>query len=280
MSAYWLAPHLYSQSSTIIHMRSLILLLIFLVSIGLDAQSIRKNYKEMTQSEKDLLVSAFYQLRNGPDLILDLANFHATHFSSAPPFNSSTPIHFNLPGNPGRDVFLAWHRRQIFEVEQAMQDINPRASIPFWDWTVDRSSSSSSELWRDDFMGSFNNNWNLNRQLGLSSVSLPTSSQVNSVQSETDWLTYTNNFERGAPHANPHTWVGGSMSSASSPIDPIFYLHHGMVDKLWQEWVDANNITPSSNIYQITNMPRYDGTYSFNGQTLSSVNPDNIVDGK
>ena len=27
-------------------------------------------------------------------------------------------------------------------------------------------------------------------------------------------------------------------------------------------------------------MPRYDGTYTFNGQTLPSVNPDNIVDSK
>ena len=128
-------------------------------------------------------------------------------------------------------------------------------------------------------MGSFDSNWGLGRTLGMFGT-LGTASQVSNVQAINNWLTYSNTFERTEPHSGAHNWVGGAMAGPASPNDPIFYLHHGMVDKLWQEWVDANNITPNSNIYQITNMPRYDGTYTFNGVTLPAVNPDNIVDGK
>jgi len=87
----------------------------------------------MTQSEKDALVSAFSQ---------HMATFHNANFGD---------IHSNLPVNPQLDVFLAWHRRIIFEIEQAMQDINSSISIPFWDWTVDNSASSS--LWGQDVSG-------------------------------------------------------------------------------------------------------------------------------
>ncbi len=231
------------------------------------AQSIRKNYQEMTQSEKDALVNAFYQLRNGADLINDIATYHNNNFNA---------IHFRLPNAPQSDVFLAWHRRLIFELEQAMQDINPNISIPFWDWTTDNSVNSN--LWDQNFLGQFDSNWNLSRNLGRGQ--LPSALDVNQVQSISNWLNYSDTLERGIVHVGAHIWTGGIMSRSASPRDPVFYLHHGMVDKLWQDWVETNRITSSSNIYQITTLPRYDGTYVFDGTTLPSVNPDNIVDSK
>lgn len=250
-------------------MNKLIILSVLILSFEnlIQAQSIRKNYQEMTQSERDALVDAFYQLRNGADLVNDLATYHNNNFSA---------IHFNLPNNPESDVFLAWHRRQIFELEQAMQDINPNISIPFWDWTTDNSVNS--DLWAQNFLGQFDSDWNLNRSLG--GGQLPANSDVNSLQSISNWLDYSNTFERGVVHVGAHVWTGGIMSGGASPRDPVFYLHHGMVDKLWQDWVEANGITSSSDIYLIASLPRYDGTYVFDGVTLPLVNPDDIVDSK
>jgi hypothetical protein len=37
-------------------------------------------------------------------------------------------------------------------------------------------------------------------------------------------------------HNLVHVWVGGSMLPASSPNDPVFFLHHCFVDKLWADW--------------------------------------------
>jgi Common central domain of tyrosinase len=37
-------------------------------------------------------------------------------------------------------------------------------------------------------------------------------------------------------HNLVHVWVGGSMGPMSSPNDPVFFLHHCFVDKLWADW--------------------------------------------
>ena len=39
-------------------------------------------------------------------------------------------------------------------------------------------------------------------------------------------------------HNFGHTWIGGSMAMMSSPQDPIFFLHHANVDRLWALWQD------------------------------------------
>ncbi|KAK0638575.1 monooxygenase [Cercophora newfieldiana] len=43
----------------------------------------------------------------------------------------------------------------------------------------------------------------------------------------------------GGPHNVVHAGIGGSlgdMGPISSPNDPVFFLHHTMVDKLWWQW--------------------------------------------
>ncbi len=229
------------------------------------SQSIRKDFHEMTVSEKDAFVDALYAVRQGPDVFADLANFHANNFSS---------IHFN---SPSQDVFLAWHRRQILELEQALQEDNPRVSIPLWNWVTDNSSSDP--MWNHSFLGQFVSAFGISRPFS-NGVNLPTQSEINNVQAITNWDNYVSTLENGSVHVGGHVWIGGTMASGNSPADPVFYMHHGMIDKLWQDWVVANNITPSSNLYIKTDMPRYDGTYSFNGQVLPSVNPDDIVDSR
>lgn len=37
-------------------------------------------------------------------------------------------------------------------------------------------------------------------------------------------------------HNRVHLWVGGNMAPITSPDDPIFFLHHCYVDKLWADW--------------------------------------------
>ncbi len=37
-------------------------------------------------------------------------------------------------------------------------------------------------------------------------------------------------------HNRVHLWVGGNMVPMTSPDDPVFYLHHAFVDKVWADW--------------------------------------------
>jgi tyrosinase len=39
-------------------------------------------------------------------------------------------------------------------------------------------------------------------------------------------------------HGRVHIFIGGNMVSNSSPNDPVFFLHHCNVDRLWAEWQD------------------------------------------
>lgn len=254
--------------------RLLIIAVAVFLSLSVYSQSIRKNYNEMTDLEKINLVNAFYSLRGGPDLINDLAVFHGAFFNfDGTPDSLMPDIHFNLPDEPQRDIFLAWHRRQLFEVEQAMQDINPYISIPYWNSSVDQQINSP--LWANSFMGQFNTDWNLQRNLG-GEMMLPMPSDVTDVQAQTQYLLYSNMLERGPVHHGAHHWVGGVMNATVSPRDPVFYLHHAWIDKLWKQWEDQNH----SSSFIRTNMVRYDGTYVFNGQTLPSVNPNSIVNSR
>ncbi|WPP50087.1 tyrosinase family protein [Catalinimonas niigatensis] len=254
-----------------IPIRILAILILWIVSSHLIlAQSIRKNFTEMTQSEKDALVAAFYQLREGPDLISDLASYHNAFMAG---------IHKNLPQN---DVFLAWHRKQMQEVELAMQTLNPRLSLPYWDETKNRTTTDP--IWDESFMGQFNTAWNLNRNLGAQ-VSLPSSSHVSQVLALTNYYASTSTLtsmdfsprlETQIVHTGAHLWVGGVMKAGNSPFDPIFYLHHCYMDKIWQRWQTMYGTSS----FTKTSMPRYDGVFSFDGKVLPAVNPNSLVDSR
>ncbi len=42
-------------------------------------------------------------------------------------------------------------------------------------------------------------------------------------------------------HNGPHEWIGGNMMPHTSPNDPIFYLHHSNIDRIWAIWQQRLN---------------------------------------
>lgn len=44
-----------------------------------------------------------------------------------------------------------------------------------------------------------------------------------------------------ALHNRVHVWVGGDMGPGSSPNDPVFYLNHCNVDRIWEAWMMNNS---------------------------------------
>ncbi len=53
-------------------------------------------------------------------------------------------------------------------------------------------------------------------------------------------------------HNLVHLWVGGNngtMLPSTSPNDPVFFLHHCNVDRLWALWQKLNNDTPGFQPY-------------------------------
>jgi tyrosinase len=41
-------------------------------------------------------------------------------------------------------------------------------------------------------------------------------------------------------HNLVHRWVGGAMVAMASPNDPVFWLHHSNIDRLWSNWIRSH----------------------------------------
>lgn len=44
-------------------------------------------------------------------------------------------------------------------------------------------------------------------------------------------------------HNQVHVWVGGDMLPGTSPNDPVFFLNHCNVDRVWESWMTARGRT-------------------------------------
>jgi tyrosinase len=56
------------------------------------------------------------------------------------------------------------------------------------------------------------------------------------------WQDPREDLQRLQPHMHNrvHVWVGGDMAPGSSPNDPVFFLNHCFVDKIWSDWQAAH----------------------------------------
>jgi tyrosinase len=98
----------------------------------------------------------------------------------------------------------------------------------------------------------------LTRAAGTDIATLPTPTDVtwalgaagDSDYDKSQWDAVTNSFRNrlegwldpsgaGDPqlHNRVHVWVGGDMAPGTSPNDPVFYLNHCNVDRLWETWM-------------------------------------------
>lgn len=222
--------------------------------------NVRKNQALLSDSEKEDFVAAVIKVKASG--IYDI--FVEQHRTAMLDRN----VNLVDPAHLG-PAFLPWHRQYLRRFELALQDAgHPNVTLPYWDWTIDNSESSS--IWTD-FLGGDGDgaggevttgpfahstgDWELTildpdeidpflkRGLGVMG-SLPTQALVDSVLAvvpyDSDpWESGSRGFRSRLEfpvHNRAHMWVGGSMMAASSPNDPAFWLHHCNIDRLWAQW--------------------------------------------
>ncbi|MFJ2113713.1 MULTISPECIES: tyrosinase family protein [unclassified Streptomyces] len=232
----------------------------------------RKNQRDLTAAEKRSFVNAVLEVKRRGEYE-DFVRLHTQ-------YNVSDAEGGGLRAGHMAPSFLPWHRRFLLEFERALQRVDPKVSVPYWDWTTDNTPASS--LWADDFLGGTGRprdqqvttgpfahrtgNWTitngvstaryLTRDLGRPSnpIALPGKDELalamnDPVYDAEPWdSTVTTGFrnrlegwtaggrDRWRNHNRVHRWVGGAMLGASSPNDPVFWLHHSFVDLLWDRW--------------------------------------------
>jgi tyrosinase len=168
----------------------------------------------------------------------------------------------------GNWYFPAWHRVFIYYFEQLIQHFgnDPGFALPYWDWSstwsVPASFYGDANPLNDDV--SIRNSCSGAPTAGRGRSQTDKFSQqdldtyvgrtvIGRIQSNPDYSSYGGaNPGRGALEATPHNfvhrWVGGAKGSnmvqTFSPLDPIFWLHHCNIDRLYSDWLSRPGHKP------------------------------------
>lgn len=141
--------------------------------------------------------------------------------------------------------FLPWHRAYLYAFEQELRRIDPSVVVPYWDWTKSRALPAWVEVPSVEMHDIMGQPYTVTRSPGSPSA-LPREegpTGVRSIMTQHTYTTFTLLLEM-FPHNSVHTWVGGTDGTMSdpmiSPADPIFWLHHGNIDRLWAIWQKHN----------------------------------------
>ncbi|WP_210338429.1 tyrosinase family protein [Bradyrhizobium genosp. L] len=202
---------------------------------------VRKNANKLTNAERDRFVAAFAKLNNqGLGRYSDFNNMHkGPNLSQA----------HNAPG------FLPWHRSYLLDLERDLQAIDSSVTLPYW-----RFDEPAPNIFTLDFLGQSDANgtvkfrngnplefWRTDNTLGISRTpDFPTSEAPPNPASEDDTLALGAQFRtfrnmEGDPHGLAHTSFGGFIHDPPTAAkDPLFFLLHCNVDRLWAKWQRKN----------------------------------------
>ncbi len=176
----------------------------------------------------------------------------------------------------GNWFFPPWHRSYIYYFEQLIQHFsgNNAFALPYWDWSrthgvpasfygnanaLDDTISIQSSCPGAPTAGRGRTVTDQFSQVDLDTYVGPT--VINRIQQNPDYDTYGGSGSGGAgeleqtPHNFVHRWVGGAKQSNMvqyfSPLDPIFWMHHCNIDRLYSNWLSRpGHIPPQTNEWQ------------------------------
>jgi tyrosinase len=229
--------------------------------------NIRRNHRDLTPAQKAAFVKGVLALKNNVDSVL--------HPGAQKRYDDFVEVHKNAMTGPamfepmphGSSLFYPWHRILLCQFEIALRAAanDQPIALPYWDW----NDSGASNPFTPDFLGGDGDAaqggrvttgpfafvidafpirvWDgatgdagLRREFGEDANSwLPTSSDISAGLAKVPYWPGPSSFERVSEdvlHNPVHRWIGGNMADATSPNDPVFFLHHAFLDLLWERW--------------------------------------------
>jgi tyrosinase len=130
--------------------------------------------------------------------------------------------------------FLPWHRAYVLVFETELQKLNKSAFVPYWNW-----SSNTVPSWLKTFKPTID---------GVSGVGKVVNNRndppsaffnqgvLDNILKSADYSKFADDLEHG-PHDHGHGALGPPMQSVpTAPCDPIFWMHHAQVDRIWAQW--------------------------------------------
>jgi tyrosinase len=154
----------------------------------------------------------------------------------------------NHGGQTTEDMFLPWHRMYVYFFERIVQMTlrDPSFALPYWNYTNPATASlprpfispasGSNSLWADTRNPGPNNGDPL-RNLNLDALR------------QTTYSGFCATLDNGL-HGNVHVAIGNSSRGMGAVPwaagDPIFWMHHSNIDRLWASWNAAGRTNPTS----------------------------------
>ena len=181
----------------------------------------RKDQASLTDTEKSRYICAFNMI-NSDGTLGQLVDLHAGMYMQ----------HTNL-------LLLPWHRIFLLLFEEALHNYHPDVCIPYWDWT--KADEQHFPDWLAGVLPTVvtpTRTINVMRSPGAETWLAGTVSGVPAAMAQSTYDTFSSPIN--GIHGGVHIWVGGTMSDAGvSPADPVFWMHHANLDRLWWVWYNS-----------------------------------------
>ena len=201
-----------------------------------------KERRKLTTAERDRFIAAFAQLNNqGLGRFQDFRDMHRTDLSLDQAHRAAG--------------FLPWHRAYLLDLERELQAIDPSVALPYW-----RFDQAAPSLFAPDFLGASNTLgtvtfspsnplrfWVTDGVPGIVRRPLFNPAQApGGLRTEAQTLAigtaYSAVSHDGGQPARPRTHHVRRLDSdpLTAPRDPLFFLLHCNVDRLWAKWQRQN----------------------------------------
>ena len=200
-----------------------------------------------------LTSNQLHDLREAYQALYDLPAADANSFATIAGLHGSPSPSYCIHGFPG---FFTWHRAYMLAFEQALQCIHSNIMLPFWDWSSGPSTGVPAACSQPTYVnraGDTVSNPLYSGPIPAAAGGGQTSrrSDINTTAFDdiavTAQTALTNasfsSFQSAlyGPHGSVHVRTGGQMSTVSAAsFDPIFFLHHCEVDRLWWIWQQSH----------------------------------------
>lgn len=157
-------------------------------------------------------------------------------------------------GRPLR-FFLPWHRMYVYFLERIVRKAcgDPVFTLPYWDYLDSGQralpapfwNDTASPLWRTNRNGTSNSGQPIDTGYPVSPINADCMSQADYLPSGGN-LGF-NGAINGVPHGIVHSLTGNSLGMGQVPWaanDPIFWLHHCNIDRMWASWNNGGRPNP------------------------------------
>src|SRR2546430_2746811 len=197
---------------------------------------VRKEQAQLTATEQHAYLAALQKMIDAGEY----GRFVAIHGDMSHRMHDSNMMgHFDAVG---AQRFLPWHRDFLLQFEAKLG-----VSVPYWDWSKEHDVPSWLKSMKPAVPMPDGTTIHVIRYLDHAGMRLPSMTSLAHVLREKEFGPFSEALER--LHDLVHVWAGGAHRVSTSrvergtmsnimisPADPIFWLHHAQVDRIWSQW--------------------------------------------